>query len=139
MYSSAVVILNYNGEAHLRQFLPSVVENTPERVDIIVADNGSTDLSLNVIRDNFPRVETISMDRNYGFAEGYNRALSELKHDYFILLNSDVKVTSGWCEPLLEELHHNPKVGAVAPKLRSLCEPTKFEYAGAAGGYIDAL
>ncbi len=139
MYSSAVVILNYNGEDHLRRFLPSVVENTPERVDIIVADNGSTDNSLEIIRGNFPRVRTILLDKNYGFAGGYNRALRELKHDYFILLNSDVEVTNGWSEPLLEELHQNSDVGAVAPKLRSLCEPSKFEYAGAAGGYIDAL
>ncbi len=143
-FSIAVVILNFNGEAHLRRFLPSVVAHTPVWVDIIVADNGSTDGSCDVVRSEFaPRVELLEMERNYGFAEGYNRALRELRHDIFILLNSDVEVTHGWVEPLVEPLVESSVVGGdlavVGAKLRSLSEPAKFEYAGAAGGYIDYL
>ncbi len=137
--SAAVVILNWNGEAHLKRFLPSCVAHTPSCVDIVVADNGSQDGSLALLEGEFPSVKILRLDRNYGFAEGYNIALEELSYDYYILLNSDVEVTANWCEPLLEELRQNPDVGAVAPKLRSVTEPNKFEYAGGAGGYIDIL
>ncbi|MFI3248820.1 MAG: glycosyltransferase family 2 protein [Rikenellaceae bacterium] len=136
----AVVILNYNGEGHLRRFLPSVVEHTPSFVDIIVADNGSSDSSCSLIRDHFsPRVELLALDQNYGFAAGYNRALERLDHEIFLLLNSDVEVSANYIEPLLEELLSSDDIAAVGPKLRSVVEPNKFEYAGAAGGYIDFL
>ncbi len=139
MKSAAIVILNWNGEKHLRKFLPSVVENTPQWVDIIVADNGSTDESTSLLASDFKGVKVIKLDRNYGFAEGYNQALKRIGYQYYVLLNSDVEVPKGWCEPLIEELHNNPDVGAVSPKILSYNEPTKFEYAGASGGYIDIL
>ncbi len=138
--SVAVVILNFNGEDHLRRFLPSVVKHTPEWVDIIVADNGSSDGSCSVIESEFsPRVELLRLEKNYGFAAGYNIALERLNHDIFILLNSDVEVTANYVEPLLQDLLSSDDIAAVAPKLRSVAEPEKFEYAGAAGGYIDYL
>ena len=139
MHTTAVVILNWNGVEHLRQFLPSVMQNTPSGVRIVVADNGSTDTSLAFVEQNYPNVEIVRLDSNYGFAEGYNRALKEVDADYYILLNSDVEVTAGWTSPLITILDKNPTVAAVAPKLLSLAEPTRFEYAGAAGGFIDFL
>lgn len=141
MIKTAVVILNYNGRQHLERFLKSVVANTPDEVRIIVADNGSTDDSLIWLKQEkyFSRVETIVMDQNYGFAGGYNRALREIDAECFVLLNSDVEVTQGWLEPLVATLTNNPKVAAVAPKILSITTPSQFEYAGAAGGFIDVL
>lgn len=137
---TAIVILNYNGEGHLRRFLPSVVRHTPPHVEIIVADNGSTDSSCEVLEQHFSdRVTLLRLDQNYGFAEGYNRALSTLDHDIFILLNSDVEVTHKWVEPLLECFEVNRDVAVVGSKLRSVTSPEEFEYAGAAGGFIDYL
>ncbi len=139
-YRAAVVILNWNGADHLRKFLPTIVEHTPSWVDIIVADNGSTDCSCFILKSEFsPRVELMMMDENRGFAGGYNHALAELPHDYFILLNSDVEVKVGWIEPLLEELKSDSQIGIVGSKLRSYSNHEMFEYAGAAGGYIDYL
>ncbi len=140
--SVAVVILNWNGAHHLREFLPSVIAHTPENIDIIVADNGSTDDSIATIETLFShRAKLLKMEENLGFAGGYNRALTELHSQYevFILLNSDIKSTPNWCEPLLKELQKDNKIGAVGSKLRSYCEREKFEYAGAAGGFIDYL
>ena len=97
-----VVILNWNGYAHLRTFLPSVLRDTPEKVGIVVADNGSTDGSAEMLRAEFPRVEVLLLDRNYGYAGGYNRALACIEADYYILLNSDVETSPGWCEPLID-------------------------------------
>ncbi|MCX4300699.1 MAG: glycosyltransferase family 2 protein [Alistipes sp.] len=134
-----IVILNWNGAEHLRRFLPSVVTAAPDGVEIIVADNGSTDDSVAVLNADFPSVRVIRLDANYGFAEGYNRALAQLKADCFVLLNSDVETPAGWLEPLIAALEDDPGVAAVAPKLRALTAPAKFEYAGAAGGYIDYL
>ena len=130
----------------LRKYLPSVVANTPE-ADIIVADNGSTDDSLAVLAKEFPSVRTIVLDRNYGFAEGYNRTiekLSEVSHqhsepEYIVLLNSDVAVTDNWLTPLLAYMDTHPKVAAVQPKIRSDRNRTLFEHAGAAGGFINSL
>ncbi len=137
---AAVVILNFNGEDHLRRFLPSVVEHTPSWIDIIVADNGSSDGSCSLILNEFsPRVELLRLDQNYGFAKGYNLALEGLDHDIFLLLNSDVEVTANYAEPLIRDLLSADDIAAVGPKLRSVAEPEKFEYAGAAGGYIDYL
>ena len=136
---TAVVILNWNGVGHLRQYLPSVLQNTPAEVRIIVADNGSTDASVEFVEHYYPDVEIVQLDRNYGFAEGYNRALQEVEADYYVLLNSDIEVTPQWIEPLVAMLDENKEVAAVAPKLLSFTEPTRFEYAGAAGGFIDFL
>ena len=140
MTKLAVVILNWNGRKHLERYLPSVVEHTTaEDVEIIVADNGSTDDSLIWLRMKYPELRIIRLDRNYGFAEGYNRALREVESDYYLLLNSDVEVTANWWQPLVELLDNNPNVAVVAPKLLSDTQRDRFEYAGAAGGFIDYL
>lgn len=136
---TAVVILNYNGEEHLRRFLPSVIDGT-EGADIVVADNGSTDGSLALLDREFATVKKIVLDKNYGFAEGYNRALAVLAdYDCCVLLNSDVKTPKGWLAPLVQVLERDSSVAVVGPKILSVAEPTKFEYAGAAGGFIDYL
>ena len=139
MKQTAVVILNWNGRQHLEQFLPSVVEHTPQQVRIVVADNGSTDDSVEFLEQHYPAIDIIRLDKNYGFAEGYNRALEQVDAEFFILLNSDVEVTAGWVEPLIATLTNHRTVAAVAPKLRSYGHREYFEYAGAAGGYIDIL
>ena len=122
----------------LRRYLPSVVANTPE-AEIIVADNGSTDDSLAVLANEFPSVRTIVLDRNYGFAEGYNRAIALIDSEYVVLLNSDVEVTSNWLAPLLAYMDTHPDVAAVQPKIRSDRNHAFFEHAGAAGGFINSL
>ena len=136
---TAVVILNYNGEHHLRRFLPSVIANT-RGADIIVADNGSTDSSLQLLATEFSSVRTIALEQNYGFAEGYNRVLAPLtEYEYFVLLNSDVQTPEGWLEPLVARLDSDSSIAVTAPKILSVEQPEMFEYAGAAGGYIDYL
>lgn len=136
----AIVILNWNGEGHLRRFLPSVVRYTTEPyASVVVADNGSTDGSLALLRESFPEVEIVELDRNYGFAGGYNRALERVDADMFLLLNSDVEVTEGWLPPLVERMLSDGRIAAVMPKIRSYAERDMFEYAGAAGGLIDPL
>ena len=135
----SVVILNWNGRRHLERYLPSVVAHTEGDAEVVVADNGSTDDSLQWLRLNYPDVSVIRLDRNYGFAGGYNRALREVASEYVLLLNSDVEVTAGWWQPLVEVLDTESDVAAVAPKLLADMERTKFEYAGAAGGFIDYL
>lgn len=135
----SVVILNWNGRGHLERYLPSVVAHTTGDAEVIVADNGSTDDSLQWLRLKYPEIRVIRLDRNYGFAEGYNRALKEVTSDYVLLLNSDVEVTAGWCEPLVEVLDAEHDVAAVAPKLLADKERDRFEYAGASGGFIDYL
>ncbi|MEG2612269.1 MAG: glycosyltransferase, partial [Alistipes sp.] len=137
--SAEIVILNWNGEQHLRRFLPSVVASAPIGVGITVADNGSTDGSIDLLEREFPTVRLIRLDCNYGFAGGYNKALEQVSADYFVLLNSDVETPRGWLEPILDMLRRNPNVAAAAPKLLSYEERTKFEYAGASGGFIDYL
>lgn len=134
-----IVILNWNGVAHLRRFLPSVVAAAPAGVEVVVADNGSTDDSVEVLRSEFPSVTVLRMDRNYGFAGGYNRALRRIEADYYVLLNSDVETPRGWLAPLVEALDRNPDVGVVSPKLISSEDRRMFEYAGASGGYVDWL
>ncbi len=136
----AVVILNWNGEKMLREYLPSVVRHTLAGLaDVVVADNGSTDTSLAYLHDEQPDVRVIPLPENYGFAEGYNRAISILEPDYryVVLLNSDVKVTEDWLTPLYDFMESHPEAGAVQPKILSLSEPFKFEYAGACGGFLD--
>ena len=136
MKQTAVVILNYNGAGMLRRFLPSVIEYSHE-ASIYVADNGSSDESCDVVRNEFPAVKLMVLDHNYGFAEGYNRALAQVDEEYAVLLNSDVEVTRGWLSPMTQFLDSNPEVAACQPKLLSFKQKDFFEYAGAAGGFID--
>jgi GT2 family glycosyltransferase len=138
MSHTAVVILNYNGEKLLRQFLPSVVLHSAP-AEVIVADNGSTDSSLETLKQEFPSVKIIALDRNYGFCGGYNRALKQVVADYYVLLNSDVEVTANWLRPMQQLLDTNPGVAAVQPKILSYTQKHFFEYAGAGGGCIDAF
>lgn len=136
----AVIILNWNGVGLLKQFIPSAFRYTQgDEVDLIVADNGSTDDSLVWLRENYPEIKTIAFKENYGFAEGYNRAIETSDYPYTLLLNSDVEVTPGWWQPLLKFMEDNPDVGALQPKIKSRKDKTSFEYAGAAGGYLDRL
>lgn len=140
MASVAVIILNWNGEKLLREFLPQVVRNTPADVaDIIVADNGSTDGSLELLRNDFPTVKVLPFPENYGFAEGYNRAIAATASDYpyAVLLNSDAAPDPGWVEALHGFMEAHPEVAACQPKLLSYTRPGWFEYAGASGGYLD--
>ena len=133
-----IVILNWNGREQLERFLPDVVATTAGLGDVVVADNCSTDDSLVWLAQHHPEVEVVRLDRNYGFAGGYNRALRQVEADIYVLLNSDVRTPAGWLEPLLRALEDR-EVGAVAPKLRSCDRPEEFEYAGASGGFIDYL
>ena len=148
----SVVILNWNGEQMLRQFLPSVVEfSASPETEVVVADNGSTDGSLEVLKQ-FPTVRTIVLDKNYGFAEGYNRALEQVDSEYTVLLNSDIWVTKGWLTPVLAYMDTHKEVVAAQPKIRKYtlpvtgepCAPDEsltypFEHAGAAGGFLSIL
>ena len=134
-----IVILNWNGEEHLRRFLPSVVAAAPEGVGVVVADNGSTDGSVALLEREFPSVGVVRLERNYGFAGGYNRALERIEAEYFVLLNSDVETPPGWLEPLLDCLRRHPDVAVVSPKLLSFRDRGRFEDAGASGGFIDFL
>ena len=140
---TAVVILNWNTEGFLKEFLPSLLRSVEkvEGAEVVVADNASTDGSLKVMAEMFPGVKTLTFDKNYGFTGGYNKAFDELyqtdRPEYFVLINSDIEVTDNWLEPLVEWMDKHPDCGACAPKLHSFQEREKFEYAGAAGGYID--
>jgi GT2 family glycosyltransferase len=136
--SVAVVILNWNGRRYLQQFLPSVLATTYSNYRLIVADNASTDDSLDFLRAQYPSIEIIRLKENYGFAQGYNEALKQVEADYYVLLNSDVEVTPSWLEPLIELLEKENKVAACQPKILSWHQKTHFEYAGGAGGWIDA-
>lgn len=133
----SVIILNWNGEKLLKRFLPSIVRSMPDSAKLIVADNGSADSSVQYIKDNFPDVGIISFSKNYGFAEGYNRAIDEVDTPYCVLLNSDVEAKSDWVTPLLEYMENNPDCGAAQPKILSANNPEQFEYAGACGGFLD--
>ena len=136
----AIVILNWNGGHYLQQFLPALREHTtsPE-VEFYVADNGSTDHSLLILGKYFKEVKVLLLNRNYGFAGGYNRALAQIEADYFVILNSDVEVTKDWLNPMLDFMQENPDVAACQPKILSYEKRTHFEHAGAAGGFIDFL
>jgi GT2 family glycosyltransferase len=138
----AVVILNWNGINFLKQFLSSFAQHSAvEGFDssIVVVDNGSTDNSVKWIRSEFPSVRLIVLDKNYGFTGGYNIALKQVSADYYVIVNSDVKVDRGWLNPLVNFLEENPKAAACQPKILSFNEPHKFEYAGASGGFVDFL
>lgn len=140
MKTCAVVLLNWNGAGYLKKFLPVLLQYTTyPNVRIIVADNASTDNSLELLSSDFPSVEQLVLDRNYGFAGGYNKALAQVEAAYYVLLNSDVEVSEGWLEPLLAYLEEHSDVAAVQPKIRAYHQPSHFEHAGAAGGFIDSL
>lgn len=133
-----VVILNWNGVSMMKRFLPGVVKHSPE-AEIVVADNASTDDSLAWLEAEMPMVRRVVLDKNYGFAEGYNRGLKPVETEYYLLLNSDVEVTEGWLQPMLRYMDEHPEVAACQPKLRCQWAPEMLEYAGACGGYIDWL
>jgi GT2 family glycosyltransferase len=133
----AVVILNWNGKKWLEQFLPSVLASTYGNLRIIVADNHSSDDSMAFLENTYPFIERIQLTQNWGFAKGYNEALKQIVAEYFILLNSDVEVSAGWIEPMVEILERDPGIAACQPKLLAFANKKMFEYAGAAGGWID--
>ena len=136
MVKVAVVILNYNGEKFLKRFLPFVIEKSGD-AEIWVADNQSSDNSIDFLKKNFPSVKLLVNDKNYGFAGGYNKALEKIKAEYYVLLNSDIEVTDNWIEPVIRLMDSDKNIGACQPKLLSYFDRNKFEYAGAAGGFID--
>ena len=136
MKKTAIVILNWNGRSMLERFLPSVVACSGD-AEVVVADNGSTDDSVDFLSRQYPRLRLIRLDRNYGFAEGYNRALAQVEADYYVLLNSDVECTPGWIEPVVEMMEREPGVAVAQPKLLMYDQKDTFEYAGGAGGFID--
>ncbi|MCW3804207.1 glycosyltransferase family 2 protein [Plebeiibacterium marinum] len=138
MTKVAIVILNWNGEKLLREFLPEVIKHSEHPdVEVIVADNASSDQSLSIIAEEFPSVKTIVLDKNYGFTGGYNRALKKIDADYTVLLNSDVAPGKDWLLPMIKEMDKNPQTAICVPKIKSYRNPEYFEYAGAAGGYTD--
>lgn len=137
MAKVAVVILNWNGEQMLAKYLPGVVEYSRQEAEVWVADNNSSDGSMHLLETQFPQVKTLVLEQNYGFAEGYNRALKKIDAEYYILLNSDVEVTHHWLTPLVEFMDAHPQVASCQPKLLAVHDKDRFEYAGACGGFID--
>lgn len=137
MAKVAIVILNWNGQKMLAKFLPNVVEYSRQDAEVWVADNCSSDESMHLLETQFPQVKTIVLEQNFGFAEGYNRALQQIEADYYVLLNSDVEVSHHWLVPLVEFMDSHPQVAACQPKLLSQLDKDNFEYAGACGGFLD--
>ncbi len=137
MKKIAIVILNWNGAALLERFLPSVIAHSNELANIYVADNGSTDHSIQFLKSNFPSIKRIELERNHGFAGGYNQALKALKEPLLCLMNSDIATSEAWLKPILEAFETQPKLAIAQPKIIDELNRTKFEYAGAAGGYLD--
>ena len=137
MKKVAIVILNWNGEKMLKEYLPSVLRYSRDEATVYVADNASTDDSLSLLRQHFPEVKLIVLDKNWGFAEGYNKALRQIEAEYYLLLNSDIEVTHHWLTPIIEYLDSHPDVAACQPKLLSMYDKDCFEYAGASGGFLD--
>ena len=137
MRKLAIVILNWNGEQMLRTYLPTVLQYSRDEATVYVADNASTDGSLALLKDTFPECQLIVLEKNWGFAEGYNKALSQIEAEYYLLLNSDIEVTHHWLTPMIEFMDYHPEVAACQPKLLSAFDHDCFEYAGASGGYLD--
>ena len=137
MKKVAIVILNWNGRKMLEQYLPSVLQYSRDEATVYVADNASTDDSVEYLRTRCPQVELIVMDKNWGFAEGYNKALAQIEAEYYLLLNSDIEVTHHWLTPMIEFMDTHQDVAACQPKLLSIFDKDRFEYAGASGGYLD--
>lgn len=136
MTNVAVAILNYNGAEHIKKFLPSILQHSKE-AQVIIGDNASTDRSILVLQEEFPEVELIKLDRNYGYAGGYNKLIAQIEAEFILLVNSDIAVTENWLPPLLEILFEDQTIAAVQPKILSYTNPSYFEYAGAGGGYMD--
>lgn len=134
----SIVILNFNGRPFLEKFLPTIIEYSP-KCEIVVADNHSTDNSLDFLYKTHPEIRILEFRENYGYCGGYNRALAQLDSDFFIILNSDVEVTENWIEPIISVFERDEKIAAIQPKLLDYKHKDKFEYAGGAGGYIDKL
>ena len=139
MEKVAIVILNWNGQAMLEKYLPSVMQYSRAEATVYVADNASTDQSLEMLKTHFPEVRQICLEKNWGFAEGYNQALRQVEATYYLLLNSDIEVTHHWLTPMIEYLDSHLEVAACQPKLLSIIDKDRFEYAGASGGYLDRL
>lgn len=137
MKKVAVVILNWNGKKFLIDLLPTLIKHTPENVDIVVGDNASTDGSVDFLKEEYPQIQIIQNDRNYGFAEGYNKVLEKVSADYYVLLNSDVEVTHNWITPVVDMMEQDKDIAICQPKLLSYYNRDTFEYAGGAGGFID--
>ena len=137
MAKVAIVILNWNGQAMLAKYLPNVIEYSRQDAEVWVADNCSSDQSMRLLETQFPHVKTIVLEQNFGFAEGYNRALKQIEAEYYILLNSDVEVSHHWLTPLIEFMDSHPQVAACQPKLLAEYDKDSFEYAGACGGFLD--
>jgi GT2 family glycosyltransferase len=135
----AIVILNWNGSHFLEKFLPGVLASTYATKEVVVADNASTDDSIAMLQTGFPQVRILSLQQNYGFAQGYNEALQQVQADYYVLLNSDVEVEPGWIEPIIELMEANLQVAACQPKILMESNHSRFEFAGASGGWIDSL
>lgn len=135
----AIVILNWNGKKYLEEFLPYLVQTVNDRTKIVVADNNSTDDSILFLNKQFPQIQIIKLAENYGFAKGYNLALKKVNAQYYVILNSDVKVSQGWIEPMFNLLENDSTIAACQPKILSYHQPENFEYAGAAGGWLDYL
>lgn len=134
---TAVVILNWNGKKYLKKFLPFTIKHTTDDAEIVVADNNSDDDSVLFLKENFPSVTLIENDENGGFAKGYNDALQHVNADYYVLLNSDIEVTPHWLDPLVNFMDNHPEAAVCQPKIKSYFQKDHFEYAGAAGGFID--
>jgi hypothetical protein len=133
----AIVILNWNGQAMLEKYMSSVLQYSKDEATVYVADNASTDQSMEMLRQHFPGVKLIQLEKNWGFAEGYNKALKQVDAEYYLLLNSDIEVTHHWLTPMTEYMDNHPDVAACQPKLLSIFDKDRFEYAGASGGYLD--
>ena len=133
----AIVILNWNGARMMAQYMPTVLNYSRDEATVYVADNASTDDSLDLLRRDFPECRLIVLDKNWGFAEGYNKALKQIEAEYFLLLNSDIEVTDHWLTPLIGYMDSHPDVAACQPKLLSIFDRDHFEYAGACGGFLD--
>ncbi|MDR2834706.1 MAG: glycosyltransferase family 2 protein [Bacteroidales bacterium] len=134
----AIAILNWNGVEFLKKFLPSVIKNSDEKIsNIYIIDNGSTDNSITVLQEHFPTIKIILLDKNYGFAEGYNRGLKKIEAKYYLLLNSDVEVPENWLKPLYELMESDENIAVCGPKLLDFEKRDTFEYSGAVGGFID--
>lgn len=138
MSRTAIVILNYNGEKLLRKFLPSVVQYSAD-AEITIVDNQSSDESIAFVHHTFPDIRVIKLDKNYGYCGGYNRAISQIEADYFVLLNSDIEVTADWLNPMVNLLDRDLTIAAIQPKVLSYNKKNHFEHAGAGGGFIDTL
>lgn len=137
MEKIAIVILNWNGAQMMRRFLPSVLKYSSDDATVYVADNASTDDSVQMLKEQFPKCKLILLDKNWGFAEGYNKALAQIDAEYYLLLNSDIEVTQDWLKPMLRYMEEHQEVAACQPKLLSEANREMFEYAGASGGFLD--